>query len=107
MFESAELNHDISKAVYKREEPKLRQALLDAQNELAQTRRFAVLVMIRGVEGAGKGEIVNLLNEWMDPRQIQVNAFHWPSDEESERPPMWRFWRALPPRGRIGIFFGG
>ena len=107
MFESAELNHEISKAVYRREEPKLRQALLDAQNELQQRGRFAVLILIAGVEGAGKGEIVNQLNEWMDPRQIQVNAFHQPSDEEAERPDMWRFWRALPPKGRIGIFFGG
>ena len=107
MFESAELNHDISKAVYRREEPKLRQALLDAQNELMQGKRFAVLVLIAGVEGAGKGETVNLLNEWMDPRHIQVRAFHLPSDEEAKRPPMWRFWRALPPKGTIGIFFGG
>ncbi len=106
MFESAELNHDISKAVYRREEPKLRQALLDAQNDLMQRKRFATLIVIAGVEGAGKGEIVNLLNEWMDPRLIQVRAFHMPSDEEAERPRMWRFWCALPPRGRIGIFFG-
>src|SRR5688572_10531516 len=107
MFESAELNHDISKAVYKREEPKLRQALLDAQNDLMQGKRFATLIVIAGVEGAGKGEVVNLLNEWMDPRLIQARAFHLPSDEEAERPRMWRFWRALPPKGRIGIFFGG
>ena len=107
MFESAELDHDISKAVYRREEPKLRQALLDAQNELREQGRFAVLILIAGVEGAGKGETVNLLNEWMDPRHIQVSAFGRPSDEEAERPHMWRFWRALPPRGRIGIFFGG
>jgi len=106
MFESAELNHDISKAVYRREEPKLRQALLEAQNELMQGRRFAVLILVAGVEGAGKGEIVNLLNEWMDPRQIEVSAFRLPSDEEAERPHMWRFWRALPPKGKIGIFFG-
>ena len=106
MFESAELNHDISKAVYRREEPRLRQALLDAQNELRQTRRFAVLVLIAGVEGAGKGETVNLLNEWMDPRHVQTQAFSEPSDEESERPHMWRYWQALPPKGTIGIFFG-
>jgi polyphosphate:AMP phosphotransferase len=106
MFESAELDHDISKAVYRREEPRLRQALLDAQNELREKGRFAVLVLVAGVEGAGKGETVNLLNEWMDPRHIQVSAFDQPSDEEAERPHMWRFWRALPPKGRIGIFFG-
>ena len=106
MFESAELNHDISKSVYRREEPKLRQALLEAQNDLLQSRRFATLILIAGVEGAGKGEIVNTLNEWMDPRHIEVSAFHRPSDEEAERPHMWRFWRALPPKGKIGIFFG-
>jgi AMP-polyphosphate phosphotransferase len=106
MFESAELNHDISKAVYRREQAKLRQALLDAQNELRQNGRFAVLILIAGVEGAGKGETVNLLNEWMDPRYIQTHAFGFPSDEEAERPHMWRFWRTLPPKGRIGIFFG-
>ncbi len=106
MFESAELNHDISKAVYRREEAKLRQGLLDAQNELRQNGRFTVLVVIAGVEGAGKGEMVNLLNEWMDPRYIETRAFNLPSDEEAERPHMWRFWRALPPKGRIGIFFG-
>jgi AMP-polyphosphate phosphotransferase len=106
MFESAELNHDISKAVYRREEAKLRQGLLDAQNELRQSGRFTVLVVLAGVEGAGKGEMVNLLNEWMDPRYIETRAFNLPSDEEAERPHMWRFWRALPPKGRIGIFFG-
>lgn len=106
MFESAELDHDISKAHYRREEPKLRQALLDAQNDLRESGRFAVLVLIAGVEGAGKGETVNLLNEWMDPRYIEARAFDAPSDEEAERPHMWRFWRALPPRGKIGIFFG-
>ena len=61
---------------------------------------------IRQVEGAGKGETVNLLNEWMDPRHIHAHAFSQPSDEERERPAHWRFWRALPPKGEIGIFFG-
>jgi polyphosphate:AMP phosphotransferase len=42
----------------------------------------------------------------MDARGIQTRALREPTDEESRRPPMWRFWRALPPRGRIGIFFG-
>ena len=106
MFESAELDHDISKAAFRREEPKLREALLNAQYDLRESGRFAVLILIAGVEGAGKGETVNRLNEWMDPRHIEVQAFNAPSDEEAERPHLWRFWRALPPKGKIGIFFG-
>ena len=106
MFESANLEHHVAKPVYRREEARLREALLNTQFDLAQQRRFPVLVLIAGVEGAGKGETVNLLNEWMDPRHIHTQAFFQPSDEERERPEHWRFWRALPPRGKIGIFFG-
>lgn len=47
-----------------------------------------------------------MLNEWMDPRFIQTHGMGDPSDEELERPMMWRFWRALPPKGKIGIFPG-
>jgi AMP-polyphosphate phosphotransferase len=106
MFEAAELGHKLSKGEYKRVRPKLRADLLDAQYDLFKNGRFPVIVLISGVRGAGKGETVNLLNEWMDPRHIHTHAFDHPSDEERERPPMWRFWRALPPRGRIGILFG-
>ncbi len=107
MFENAELDHKYSKEKYAREEPKLRMALLGAQYELAKQARFPVLLLIGGVEGAGKGETVNLLHEWMDPRHLLTYAFSAPSDEERERPLMWRFWRALPPKGKVGIFFGG
>lgn len=106
MFESADLEHKVSKEEYKREEPALREALLNAQFDLGTTRKFPVLIIIGGVDGAGKGETVNLLNEWMDPRHIVTLAFGEPSDEEAARPPMWRFWRNLPSRGKIGIFFG-
>ena len=106
MFESANLKHHVDKALYKREASKLRQALLDAQFRLQENARFPVLILIAGVEGAGKSETVNLLNEWMDPRHIRTSAFFDPSDEERERPHLWRFWRELPPKGKIGIFFG-
>ncbi len=106
MFESASLKHHIDKSVYRREEPKLREALLNAQFDLSAKKKFPVLIVIGGVEGAGKGETVNLLNEWMDPRQIITSAFDDPTQDERDRPPMWRFWRALPPKGKVGIFFG-
>ncbi len=106
MFESAELGQKIDKETFDREEPRLREALLNAQYDLSQAHRFPVVIVIGGVDGAGKGETVNTLNEWMDPRHIHTHAFPEPSDEERERPRMWRFWRALPPRGKIGILFG-
>ena len=106
MFESAEVGHCISKSEYHKREPLLREALLKAQYELLAQARFPVLIIIGGVDGAGKGETVNLLNEWMDPRHIITHAFGRLTDEENQRPPMWRYWRALPPKGRIGVLFG-
>jgi polyphosphate:AMP phosphotransferase len=105
MFESAELGHRIDKEVWDREVPALREALLDAQYDLAAAK-FPVIILVAGVDGAGKSETVNTLNEWMDPRHIQTHGLDEPSDEERERPHMWRYWRMLPPRGKIGIFDG-
>ncbi len=106
MFESAELGHTVSKSDYNAEVPTLREQLLDIQFELAEKKPFPVILIISGVDGAGKGETVNTLNFWMDPRNIHAHAMAEPSDEELERPAMWRYWRQLPPRGSIGVFFG-
>ena len=104
MFEAAELGRKVSKEEYKARQLTLRQELLDAQNDLRAAAAFPVLIVFAGVDGAGKGETVNLLTEWMDPRWLVTRAFGEPSDEETERPYYWRYWRELPPRGRIGLF---
>ncbi len=106
MFESAELGNAIDDATYAKEEQKLRSALLDAQYELLESKCFPIIVLINGVDGGGKGETVNVLNEWLDPRHVQNHAFGPPTDEEASRPPMYRFWRALPPAGKTGVLFG-
>lgn len=106
MFESAEIGHQIDKETYDAAVPELREALLEAQLELRQQARFPVIILLNGIEGAGKGETVKLLNEWMDPRLIQVETFDQQTDEELARPPFWRYWRRLPPKGRTGVFFG-
>lgn len=105
MFEVAELGHKISKQEYERELPRLRARLLEAHFALKDTKS-AVCIIISGADGAGKGEVVHRLNEWLDPRGVDTHAFWTTSDEEQERPRWWRFWRALPPRGRVGILFG-
>jgi len=105
MFETAELGVSVDKEAYKCEVPILREGLLAAQKELAASN-LAVVVVIGGVEGAGKAETVNQLLEWVDARGVETHAMGAPTDEERERPPMWRFWRLLPSRGRMGIFLG-
>jgi AMP-polyphosphate phosphotransferase len=105
LFESAELGHTVDKERYATQEPALREALLDAQYDLLESKKFPVIIIIAGVDGAGKGETVNVLNEWMDARHIQTHALAAPSADDTERPAFYRFWRHLPPKGKTGIFF--
>ena len=105
MFESAEIGHAVSKRDYEAQVPELREALLNAQYELKERGNFPLIILINGVEAAGKGETISLLNEWLDPRFIDTHAFGPPNDEERAHPPEWRYWRVLPPKGRTGILF--
>jgi len=105
MLETAEVGNRLGKDIYRKEAPGVRTALLAVQERIATTD-LAPIIVIGGAEGAGKSETVSLLLEWMDARGIETHVMWEPSDEERERPEFWRFWRALPPRGKIGIFFG-
>jgi AMP-polyphosphate phosphotransferase len=104
MLESAEVGHRVAKSVYLRQLPRLREALLNNQFAMGAAKRGPVLVLVSGVEGGGRGETANTLNEWMDPRHIRTYAFGPRTPEERTRPMPWRYWRALPPRGTLGIF---
>lgn len=96
----------LPKKDYEARVPALRAGLVRMQLAL-QHAPFPVLLVVAGDEASGKGDVVNLLNAWLDPRGVETFAFHEPTDEERERPPMWRYWRCLPPRGRMAIYAGG
>jgi polyphosphate:AMP phosphotransferase len=104
MFRIAELGQTVPKSEFNQREPLLRQGLLEVQANLSVSSQFPVIILFAGVDGGGKGDTVNVLNEWMDPRWLMTRAYDEPSDEERDRPEYWRFWRDLPPKGRIGLF---
>jgi len=104
MFESLLEPHKISKAEFDAEEPKLRGELIDAQFDLLEAGNASVVALILGMDVVGRSASAKQLMSWMDPRHIRPFAMIRPSDEERGRPRMWRFWRALPGKGRIGIF---
>jgi len=101
MFEATKVGRSVGKDEFKDQRDELRTQLLEAQRRLRESN-IPVIVIVSGVEAAGKGEVVNRLT-----RGVQTFAFWEQSDEERERPRWWRFWRTLPPRGEIGILFGG
>ena len=87
MFESAELGHKIDKDAYKKAVPQMRADLLDAQYDLKEQGKIPVIVLISGQDGAGKGETINVLYEWMDPRFISTLAFS-DADRRGARAPL-------------------
>jgi polyphosphate kinase 2 (PPK2 family) len=106
MFETAELGRELSKQEYESEVPPLRTALLKAQREL-EDAAFSVVIVVAGNDTAVKEETLNLLNEWFDARMVQTSAFDEYTEEEHQRPEYWRYWMALPPRGRLAVILDG
>lgn len=106
MFESARLPHAMSRDAFDAIAPALRDRLLNAQFELAERKTAAVMVLINGVDGAGKGGVINRLYDWLDDHYVETLSYGPPTDEERARPGAWRYWRDMPAKGRIGLVLG-
>ena len=106
MFESVRLPHDLGKDAFAQIETQLRENLLDAQFSLAEQKKKSVLLVISGSDGAGKGEVVNRLYDWLDDHYVETLSYGEPTEEERLRPGAWRYWRDMPAKGRIGLVLG-
>ena len=78
--------------------------LAEAQDRLAYNDIYSVLVVLQAIDAAGKDGMIKHVMSGLNPQGCQVFSFKRPSDEELDHDFMWRYWRALPERGRIGIF---
>ncbi|MBL8702556.1 MAG: polyphosphate:AMP phosphotransferase [Alphaproteobacteria bacterium] len=103
MFAAAERGHRLDKAGFERRLQELRRVLLAAQYRLLRDPRFALVILAHGEPSAGRTEFVNHLTTWIDPRHVAVHAVDPDGVTAAGRPPMWRFWTLLPPRGRITV----
>jgi PPK2 family polyphosphate:nucleotide phosphotransferase len=79
-------------------------ALTGAQEVLWASDTHAVLVVLQAMDGAGKDGTIKHVMSGVNPQGCQVTAFKRPSDEELDHTFLWRYAKALPERGRIGIF---
>jgi PPK2 family polyphosphate:nucleotide phosphotransferase len=78
--------------------------LADYQDRLAAQDTFGVLLVLQGIDAAGKDGTVKHVMSGVNPQAVQVRAFKQPSAEELDHDFLWRYQRELPGRGRIGIF---
>jgi len=74
------------------------------QDRLAAQDTFGVLLVLQGIDAAGKDSTIKHVMSGLNPQGVEVRAFRQPSAEELNHDFLWRYQRALPGRGRIGIF---
>ncbi len=79
-------------------------ALAAAQDLLHAADTYAVLVILQAMDAAGKDGIIKHVMSGLNPQGCQVYSFKQPSSEELDHDFLWRCAKALPERGRIGIF---
>jgi PPK2 family polyphosphate:nucleotide phosphotransferase len=78
--------------------------LVALQERLYAQDRWAVLLIFQGMDAAGKDSAIKHVMSGLNPQGTQVFSFKRPSDEELDHDFLWRTVKALPERGRIGIF---
>jgi PPK2 family polyphosphate:nucleotide phosphotransferase len=81
-----------------------RKHLNDFQEKLYAQDRWSVLVVLQGMDAAGKDSAIKSIFEGVNPQGCEVTSFKQPTSHELNHDFMWRAMIALPARGRIGIF---
>jgi PPK2 family polyphosphate:nucleotide phosphotransferase len=76
----------------------------DLQVKLYAQDRWAVLIILQGMDAAGKDGLIKHVMSGVNPQGCEVYSFKQPSVEELNHDFMWRSNRRLPERGHIGIF---
>ena len=80
------------------------EALAALQDMLYAQDRWALLLVFQAMDAAGKDGAIKHVMTGINPQGCQVYAFKSPNSEELDHDFLWRVWRALPERGRIGIW---
>ena len=78
--------------------------LADVQDRLYATNQWSILIILQAMDAAGKDGTITHVMSGVNPQGCQVFSFKHPSAEELDHNFLWRYARAVPERGRIGIF---
>lgn len=104
LFDKA-TGHSLSKLDFKQQQDELHAMLLQVQRDCREAD-VPLVIIVSGVEAAGKSSVVNRLTKWLDMRNVRTVSYWHESEDEKHRPYDWRFWRDLPGKGEISILFG-
>jgi PPK2 family polyphosphate:nucleotide phosphotransferase len=78
--------------------------MTDLQQRLYAEHSWALLIILQGVDAAGKDSAIKRVMSGLNPQGCIVHPFKVPTAEELDHDYLWRAARRLPPRGDIGIF---
>jgi PPK2 family polyphosphate:nucleotide phosphotransferase len=81
-----------------------RKKLVEMQELFWASDTYAMLVILQGMDASGKDGVIRHVMSGVNPQGCQVTSFKTPSEEEQDHDFLWRYSKALPERGRIGIF---
>ncbi|HXD47084.1 MAG TPA: polyphosphate kinase 2 family protein [Pseudolabrys sp.] len=78
--------------------------LSELQQRLYASNTWSVLIVLQGMDAAGKDSLIKHVLSGVNPQGVEVHPFKQPSAEELDHDFLWRIGKRLPSRGRIGIF---
>src|SRR5881396_3869440 len=78
--------------------------LSELQDKLYAQDRWALLLILQAMDAAGKDSVIKHVMSGVNPQGCQVSSFKAPTSEDLDHDYLWRCQKALPERGRIGIF---
>lgn len=103
MLEYVNLDLSITKTDYKQRIGQLQQRLYELEHTVFNAG-IPVIIVFEGWAATGKGRLINILAERLDPRGFRVVPIKPPRTAETKFPWMWRFWQKIPSRGQMVAF---
>ena len=83
---------------------KVRNKLKKLQERMYAHNRYSMLIVLQGMDTAGKDSLIREVFKEINPRGVVVNSFKTPTSNELEHDYLWRHYIALPEKGKIGVF---
>ena len=83
---------------------KIRHELSELQDVMYAHNKYSLLVCLQGMDTAGKDSLIREVFKEINPRGVVVESFKTPTSAELEHDFLWRHYKALPERGKIGVF---